>query len=148
MKTKKIITVLLILAVICGLFFYVLHLLNKSCNGSEPNKPSNVPINTFWKGDCDEGYWFEIVDINAKENNYRFRIYNDYKGELEIDANFRISANCKFSFATKEELENKIFYFEENKIKLSPDTCDLEMVTPPFGGKRWEVEKDIIKQTW
>ncbi len=66
-----------------GFIFYK-WFFNQPC--APPEKPETVPISAVWKGDCDGGVWIDLVGI--KERQYRFRIYQDWNGELLMDSDF------------------------------------------------------------
>src|SRR6218665_245133 len=107
-------------------FWYSVRVPNKN----EADRLSNIPKTAVWKGGIDEGFWLDVIGVNAKKKTYRIRIYNDYKGELVMDADFPL---------TKTVLEF-VSYFEFDKIVLA-NGCNLRMIKPAYGGSFEEIDK-------
>lgn len=55
-------------------------------------KEANNPTGAIRKGDLKEYYWLKKISVS--KNSMRICIYNDYNGELALDADFPI-ANFK-----------------------------------------------------
>jgi hypothetical protein len=108
-------------------------------NSDEPDRPMNVPKAAFWRGGVDEGFWFVLDGTDTVKRSYRFKIFNDYNGELAIDANFRMDTTCDSNMPSVKRIADKVKYFEFDKIVL--DSCMLEIIYPAFGGSLWELEK-------
>lgn len=107
---------------------------------SRPNKLLNIPKNAIWKGAEDEGFWFEIISINSTQKTYRIKIYNDYNGELVVDADFIKQDSCKSELPLNKEIIKQIAYFEFNKIEMKND-CSLKIIKPVYGGTFLEQNK-------
>jgi hypothetical protein len=117
-----------------------------------PKRPESVPKEAIWKGSCDGGYWIELVSIN-KNNKYRFRIYQDWDGELLMDADFKFekekkinltfanwrSLVCCYSYAVDDSLATLTVAHDiggEKKYYL------LQSIFPAYEGVDWEIIKD------
>lgn len=102
----------------------------------EPERLINIPKNTIWGGHLDGGFWFELMK-KYDNSKYRFRIYNDYNGNLVLDADFTI-VNPKKKVDIKSINEIEIFfmfkYLEINEVELKP-------IYPAYGGEYWEIAK-------
>lgn len=109
-------------------------------NESTPNKLSNIPKEAIWKGAEDEGFWFEIISINSTQRTYRIKIYNDYNGELVVDADFKKQDSCKSELPLSKEIIKQIAYFEFDKIEMKND-CSLKIKKPVYGGTFLEQNK-------
>lgn len=133
MKNLKIIFLSIILLVILGLWVTKWQF-NKPYTA--PVKIGIIPSNAIWKGSCQEGFWFELVEVNKEKREYRFRIYNDYNGELELDAIFSVNQNCNEEAPKNKEILSKILTFENNTILFEKGFCDLKVQLPILGGSR------------
>lgn len=127
--------------VIFILFKSILFFVNQPCNEA-PEKIEIIPDDAFWSGDCDEGYWFYIVNIEHKTSKTRIKIYNDYNGELAIDANFHIPYDCQM-LLNRTQLKKNIVTYEGKVIITKLKNCMLKMEEPALGGYLWEIEKNI-----
>jgi hypothetical protein len=105
----------------------------------QAERPHNVPLTAFWKGSVEEGFWFIVNGVDTVERSYHFKIFNDYDGELVMDADFQIDDSCRLHMPSKERIADEIVYFEFDKIVL--DSCILKIQYPAFGGSFWELEK-------
>lgn len=124
---KKILT--LTFLILCGTVFWK-WFFNQPC--SPPDKPIVVPKEAAWKGDCDGGHWVELVSI--KKEKVRFRIYQDWNGELILDADFNYR-NCDNLKLTNSNWAEYISYFDESlKINETSNTnkCRLEPIYPAY----------------
>lgn len=146
------IKVTIIIIVVIFILFIIYILIGKESNYKcpEPNKPVNVPKEAIWSGSCDGGNW--ILLISDSLNFYRFKVYNDYSGTLEIDALY-----------IPEESFKKINLTKANWAKLNPiftegidslvyiDIGDLDNFTrlkviyPAYSGELWEIIKEKYK---
>jgi hypothetical protein len=120
---------------------------NQPC--SPQDKPKNVPVEAVWSGGCDGGDWIELVEI--KENKYRFRIYQDWNGELKMDADFEFSNDktslkhtdwqakvCCYSLSI-DSLVTLSVIEEQNSTKKR---YNLQSIYPAYGGSDWEIIKE------
>ena len=140
MKNKKnglILTIIIFLLVI-GAFIFV----NKINDTHIRSK--NIPKTAIWKGGKDDGFWFDIVQIDRAKKTYRFKIYNEYDGDLVLDANFIKDTNCVINYPLNEQIIDKINYFNFDNIVMIDD-CKLLMIKPAFGGTFWEIDSKIKK---
>ena len=80
------ILILLIGVIFIFLIFYVTTIISIGEGCDPPDKPAKVPVDAIWKGDCDGGYWVELVKL--QKDKVRFRIYRDWNGDLIYDADF------------------------------------------------------------
>ncbi len=114
--------------------FFFLALLFGNCNNHcpDPDRPLSLPKNAVWKGGCDGGYWISIEGIS------RIRIFNEYTGELEMDANYFAEDNCKILLKPEfiVAVSSEIIYLKSDKIY-----CNYRIKLPAFGGEIWEVMK-------
>lgn len=117
--------------IIVGMVLFITWLFNRPCDQRE--KPANVPVSAVWKGGCDGGNWVELVDIKA--DTIRFRIYHDWNGKLQLDADF-VCENCNNLHLTKANWNEYITYFDGTKIysKIQSDSsyCRLVPVFPAY----------------
>ena len=129
MKTKKIYLLIGIITIAITLFFT--YRFKRPCEQLE--KPENIPVSAIWKGGCDGGVWIELVEI--KMDTIRARIYNDWNGDLLLDAVF-ISENCKDVLLTKTNLNENIIYFDGEKIytkiQVGRNYCRFTPVFPAY----------------
>lgn len=109
-------------------------------NENSPKKLANIPESAIWSGGVDEGFWFELVELYQDHKKVRIRIYNDYDGNMVLDADFTPISDCKIK--DESELLNKINYFEFKKIILL-DGCELDAIYPAYGGAFWEIDKEM-----
>jgi len=84
-------------------------------DNDKPKKLNNIPDNAIWRGGKDGGFWFQIVNYN--DTAVRFKIYNDYNGELVTDRYF--SNACKGGIDI-----NNINYYDYEKIVMM-NGCEL-----------------------
>ena len=131
MKIKLLYILAGIIIVIASVILFIVWLFNRPCG--EWEKPANVPVSAVWKGGCDGGVWMELVDIKA--DTIRFRIYRDWNGILELDADF-VFENCKDLKLTKANWIEFISDFDGIKIysKVQSDNsyCQLVPVYPAY----------------
>ena len=140
-KTNKLFGLLGVLLLL-GIGFYFLIM---SDYNLKPKRLDSIPESTTWIGGVDEGFWFEIIEIDSKERVYRFKIYNDYNGELVLDAKFIKDSACDNEYPLNKSVLNKISHFEFDKIEMI-DNCKLILIKPAYGGSFWELDKEIQKQ--
>lgn len=92
-----------------------------------PERNEKVPETAVWSGGCGGGYWFEQVGYTKSNNRYRIRIYNDFDGNLELDAEFGASDTCKKS-VDDEIIVSKISVYNGEQIILKGDYCNLNEI--------------------
>ena len=137
-KTAIIMVSILTIILIVGLSFWIYI---RVPNRDFPVRLNNIPQETIWRGGIDEGFWFQLVGIDTIEETYRIRIYNDYNGELVIDADFENNHHCDTKYPLNKDIFQYISYFEMDKIEMKDD-CKLIIVKPTYGGTYWE---EILK---
>lgn len=98
-----------------------------------PRKPKKVPQAAVWKGSCAGGNWIELVAI--QEKRMRFRIYEDRRGKLLLDADFE-HRDCNGVRLTESSWMNHVMSFGYAlELEHPPDAkygprCRLEPVYP------------------
>lgn len=134
---KKLILSIFVVSVIIVIGWFLVKL-SSNWNCDSPQKPVSVPQSAVWRGGCDDGNWIDLVNIY--QNKYRFRIYRDWDGALEMDADFE-AENCFGLIIThlnwKEVVAtylNETMNIGQGKIK-----CELKPVYPAYGGNQWEI---------
>ncbi|MDG1315083.1 MAG: hypothetical protein P8P29_06125 [Flavobacteriaceae bacterium] len=128
-----------ILSIIIAIGFYLW--LMTSNNIKPPTILPNIPKSATWIGGADEGFWFDIVEINKEEKVYRFKIYNDYKGDLVLDADFKKDSACNKEYYLDKRILEKIIFFNFDKIGLT-DNCELNMIQPGYNGTFLKADND------
>lgn len=133
---------ILILMVLGAGYLYINWAFRQPC--PPPEKPSTVPSGAVWKGGCDGGNWIELISIN--NGKYRFRIYRDWDGVLEMDADFQLvecnTVELNFSnwiLYTSAYLNESIGIDERLSENIN---CHLKAVFPAYGGEEWEILKE------
>lgn len=136
MKTKLLYLFAGIIIAVVSIILFIVWLFNRPCG--EWKKPANVPVSAIWAGGCDGGNWVELVEIRA--DTIRFRIYHDWSGNLELDADF-ICENCNVQL-TKANWNEYITHFDGTKIytKIQSNSsyCRLVPVFPAYYGEKIE----------
>ena len=130
------------IALLLGVGFYIWLI----TGGGNPNPTRfyNIPKSAVWIGGVDGGFWFNVVDIDSIKKTYRFKIYNDYNGELVMDADFVKDSICNNEYPLSKEVLKEIMLFEFDKIEML-NNCKLNMIKPAYGGSFWEIDKEIKK---
>lgn len=135
------------LVVMIGVFFSCKKLFNKPC--SSPQRPSNLPDKAIWGGDCDGGYWIEMLGV--EDEVYRFKIYRDWDAKLVMDCNFKFN---EIGFKLTSQNWSKVVCCystsKEPNISLvvvdrdSPEKKSYELISiyPAFGGEDWYLIKE------
>jgi hypothetical protein len=120
----------IILSALIGVVLFSVFLLNYSMKlpCDPPQKNEKIPENAVWSGGCDGGYWFEQVDYNSVHNYYRIRIYNDFDGNLELDAEFGASNTCKREYKDEKVIVRKILFYNGEQIILKENYCSLDKI--------------------
>lgn len=113
-------------------------------NKDEPDRLSTIPKTAVWKGGVDEGFWFDVVNVDTVKKAYRIKVYNDYKGELVMDADFVKQDSCNAEYPLNKSVLEYVSYFEFDKIVMTKD-CNLKMIKPAYGGSFWELDKEQTK---
>lgn len=125
MKKRIILSLLLVVGVIFLSVILLNNLMKLPCD--PPKRSENVPKTAIWSGGCDGGHWFEQVGRISVNNRYRIRIYNDYDGNLELDAEFGASDTCK-KVVKDEIIVNKILVYNGEQIILKGNYCNLNEI--------------------
>ncbi|MDR0667365.1 MAG: hypothetical protein LBF90_01950 [Prevotellaceae bacterium] len=137
MKTKLLYLFAGIVIVIASIILFIAWLFKQPCE--EWEKPSNVPISAVWKGGCDGGRWVELVRIKA--DTIRFRIYHDWNGTLELDADF-IYENCNNLQLTKTNWVEYVSCFDGiylyTDFVIDSRYCRLVPIFPAYYGEKVE----------
>ncbi len=128
------------IVLLLGIGFYIWIIIGRS--NPNPTRFNNIPESSVWIGGTDGGYWFNIIDIDSINKIYRFRIYNDYNGELVLDANFVKDSVCNNKLPLNKSVLKEIKFFDFDKIVLL-NNCMLIMIKPAYGGVFWEIDKGI-----
>ena len=146
-KLTKYLIVLLILIVSAFVSLFIgIKWVDANCDDNIfPEKLSNIPELSFWRGTCKEGFWFNFVEFDKNINSIRIRIYNDYDGALVYDANYMPDSSCCISLFEINSLAKQIWAFDGNNILLKNDSCTLYPILPAFGGTFWELYKEYDK---
>lgn len=134
---KALIIGLVVLIVIVGLWFFLRQASQWPCD--PPEKPNNVPKAAIWKGGCDGGSWIELVSVSSSK--YRFRIYRDWDGTLELDADFE-PVSCAEINLSESNWEQSITGYLNEKINLKDTPCYLKIIYPAYGGSQWEIIRE------
>jgi len=138
-KNKLIFFTIAIISIIAiGFYFWLM----TSNNPKTPERLESIPKSAVWIGGVDEGFWYDIVDVNSIKKTYRFRIYDDYEGDLVIDADFKKDNSCDNEYPLDKSILQKINFFSFDKIGMF-DNCELVMIEPAYGGKFMEIDKEI-----
>lgn len=138
MKKHIIITIISL----CVLLFFIkcVH----SNVAEPPDKPKVVPNTAVWKGDFDEGFWIDLINSDTLNDKFRFKVYNDYNGELVFDGLFKLPSNCICTSSKKNILNDILFFeFREQYKLVINDSCFLQAIIPAYGGSLLEVEKKL-----
>jgi hypothetical protein len=136
MKNKMKLIVGIIIVALASIIAFVVYSFNN--NNYEPERPSSVPKEAFWRGAPDEGFWFEIINVDSISKTVRLKIYTDTKGEVALDADFREKSNCKTIPFSKENVISNLTALayrdgKHDEIWMA-NRCDLEMIKPAYGG--------------
>lgn len=118
----------------------------KACKSGEdkcdpPAKPTGLSEDAEWVGGCDGGNWIELVSIG--DNKYRFRVYRDWDGALNIDSDF-IVENCETVKISKTNWQDLLAYYNHDAsdssvhIFLKGGDCYLKSIFPAYGGEDWD----------
>lgn len=135
MSRKKKILTLSIIVLVSVVLIYMFQ--ERPCKPFE--KPTSLPEKTYWFGDCDGGNWIELVNTDKQRKIIRFKIYRDYDGVLQMDANFKLGS-CSFNDINRSNWKEKIVGYINETISLKGDkNCFLKPVYPAFGGEEWEI---------
>lgn len=103
-----------------------------------PAKLKSIPVSAQWHGGCDGGYWFDLLNVDRHRRIFRFRIYNDFSGQLELDADFMLKKPCSNEM---DEILSDISYYNDGIIYTNKD-CRLIMIAPAYGGDTWNTLKE------
>lgn len=130
-----------------GGYFFFGWFFNQPC--IPPAKPKDVPIQAEWFGGCDGGNWIQLVSTN--DEKYRFRIYRDWDGNLQMDADFVVK-ECNGLTLDHSNFAKVIAYYslglnDEVRLEVRSETgqqinCYLELAPPAYGGEDWDVVKE------
>ena len=136
-KKKFIFWIIAIFIILVVSFYFWLMTSN---NPKPPERLASIPETATWIGSVDEGFWYDIVSVNEAKKTYRFRVYNDYKGDLVMDANFKKDSLCDKEYPLNKGVLQKINFFNFDKIGMI-DNCALKIVEPAYGGTFVETDK-------
>lgn len=139
MGKKKIFWIIALIILVAISFYFWLMTSN---NPKPPERLAVIPETATWIGGVDEGFWYDIVSIDKERKTYRFKIYDDYQGDLVIDADFKKETSCNENYSLNKDVLQKVNYFNFNKIGMIGN-CNLDMVEPAYGGKFAEIDKEI-----
>lgn len=136
---RKIIMILAVVGVLgyVGFRFFIQGM-NRPCD--PPERPTGLPLTAKWFGGCDGGNWIELV--STTENKYRLKVYRDWDGVLNMDADF-VPENCGQLNLDDKNWDQIISYYTQDDsgtfitIKNYND-CRLKAVYPAYGGEDWE----------
>jgi hypothetical protein len=136
MKFVIVFGAIILLLYICVRYFD--YLMNQPCD--PPARPSKVSANAKWFGGCDGGDWIELV--KCEENRYRFRIYRDWDGVLNMDADF-VPENCDKLQLTSKNWEGLISHYTRGDSVVyievkNEKNCRLKFVYPAYDGDDWK----------
>lgn len=119
-----------------------------------PPLPAGVPTDAYWSGGCAGGNWIYMVADSS--NHYRFQVFSDNKGKLQIDTQFAPDSVATVNLNRTNWKDYKLYYQEGLDslvyiVVASPtDTMQLHSTYPAYGGEIWENLKgvyDNIPQT-
>ncbi len=104
----------------------------------------------MWFGGCDGGYWILLSDI--KDGKYRFKIYRDWDGVLEFDADFIYKdSDCTGIGMSKKNWANYVLSYRSGldsleyidlKMEAQGKHCCLKCLYPAYGGENWDIIKE------
>jgi hypothetical protein len=143
---KKILIAFIGLILLAGVLIYLFRneLFYQPCSPAE--KPHNVPSGAIWKGGCDGGNWIELISIDGEK--YRFRIYRDWDGVLQMDADF-ILVDCNGIALNSSNWRSYIGAYLNEAISIHNQSnedqnqhCVLKPVYPAYAGEEWEIIKE------
>lgn len=147
MKRFVLILVFVLMLIVVGLGYFDHYYSNMECE--EPQRVGQVPASALWIGGCDGGYWIDFV--GQKDDRCRFRIYQDWSGDLLMDADFvregddqsicLTKENWKEHFVEYDDFKNDTFSYVLIKARDGAE-CELKISFPPYGGDDWEVLKE------
>ena len=145
MKKFILILIIVLMLIVVGLGCFVHYYNNMECE--EPQRVGQVPASALWIGGCDGGYWIDFV--GQKDDRCRFRIYQDWSGDLRMDADFVREGDDQSIYLTKENWKELFVNYTENDtfsyvlIKAHDGAeCELKISYPAYGGEDWEVLKE------
>ena len=138
MKNKVFISSVMLVIILASIVTFFVRSFNN--NNYEPNRLPNIPKEAIWKGAADEGFWIDVIDVDPIKRTVRLRVYNDYNGELALDADFLEKSNCIITPFTKDYIRKNIFAFAsvsgvENRDEIAmKNSCSLKLIKPAYGG--------------
>ncbi|MFB9057513.1 hypothetical protein ACFFU9_12255 [Mariniflexile ostreae] len=140
---------LIIIAIISFLGFVLFKYIFDKQPCLPPERHELVPLVAIWSGGCDGGEWIELVEI--KEDKYRFRIYQDWNGELKMDADFEFredrtnltrvnweSIVCCYS----QSLDSLVTLSVVDNVEGKKKYYRLQSIYPAYGGNDWGIIKE------
>lgn len=93
--------------IIIGMILSIIYLFYQNSNHND--RPENIPCTAIWKGGHDGGCWIELVNIRT--DTIRFRIFNEWSGELILDADFVPNSNNNLHL-TKSNWSSYVDFFD------------------------------------
>jgi hypothetical protein len=96
---------------------------------------TNIPKAAIRKGGVEGAFWIHLV--SKKEAFYKFKIYDDYNGELVLEANFIPKGDCTtLDNLAPTQLLEAIFEYDNHKTIIFTDiACQLILVPPVIDGR-------------
>jgi hypothetical protein len=137
---RKIIVIVAVIILILFIGYkYFDYSMTQPCD--PPSRPQGLPASAKWYGGCDGGNWIELVSIS--DNKYRFKVYRDWDGVLNIDADF-VPENCSKLNLTDRNWDGLISYYTQDDSSVyitikNEANCRLKSVYPAYGGEDREI---------
>lgn len=106
-----------------------------------PPKPENVPLNSFWKGGCDGGNWYNILKGDSSSLT-RLQIFRDNDGVLLYDGDFELSNTCNTTISLQEENLKKLISYYSGEFVGLENNCKLIPTSTVYGGEVLDIMKE------
>ena len=116
---------LLLLLLLAGVIIYKWETNTTPCVPDIPERIGQVHETAKWIGGCDGGHWFDVVEVDAKNNRYLIGIYFDYNGKLIAQKYFSLKAECPKPYQDKEAVYSAILYYDFFEITTKGTDCNL-----------------------
>ncbi len=124
---KIIISVLVILVFSLGGFYLWVITSN---NTAVPQRFDNIPKEAVWRGAADEGFWVQIINVDSIKRVIGVNIFNDYNGELFLEADFTLQSNCYISPFSIENIYANIIGIENRNTIMLKNNCNFFIDEP------------------
>ena len=106
-----------------------------------PPKPENVPQNSFWKGGCDGGNWFSVMETDSSTMT-RLKIFRDSDGVLLYDGDFELSNTCNTQTTLEEKnLKELISFYSGEFVELN-NNCRIIPTSNIYGGEALQIMRE------